>query len=642
MSCNSDGRNCKTTGAQVGQPDTETLQMQGRKTGHCPDCGAFVAENGLCARCPQLSPATAETEAGSLLKMAVVTVPTPDKDRVIAMDGSFWRDEFGAASGQPLPLRNGDVAVVGKRYTDPAYCAPLGKKRQQAAVSRLLVPAIDGLQHFEMDGDFHLVQMHDGNTAWYDATTKRAACTCGMNPCSHQMAAVLVGECDLNGDGADAERAQLWGMLSEVMATPDADLTTADVVRANDAAYAYLNTTAPTLTFGAASLEATVGVVVAPPAHCPQCGGFLTSAGQCNQCNGQAAVAPVTPIAATPESPPPPIPTEKPKSKKTKKDTDVQKFLDGLTPPKPDTEETLPEWLQQSIPEPDPEFVLTGPAKAVLQTMKGMLGQRWKKMTADYATRGEWQTGMTGRAFGLYGPPGTGKNSSVKELAATLGLPYVEVDVNAGTDFQSLVGQVVLENGTTTAKLGNIGAVLAAGGVAVINEVVSSDPAIQTVLHQVAQDGIIRIPGPEGSEKTFKVHPNSVLVLTWNPQGGDADRPTEALTERLITLPVPLPSEAEERRMLAARLNADLGLELTPADVTEDVKFGREMRALARDGRLAMEPSFRLLRNFAAMRHITGDADLAMRQMLIAADQGPEIEEVAKEMRLYLGRHFQT
>ena len=320
---------------------------------------------------------------------------------------------------------------------------------------------------------------------------------------------------------------------------------------------------------------------------------------------------------------------------------DVAAFLAGLTTPLEPERDALPQWLAREIPDPDPGFVMTSVAEKILKGLKGVLAMRWSVMQRGHAASGTWPSKMSGRAWGLYGPPGTGKNAAIKELAAVLELPYVEEDVSASSDFARLIGEVVLENGSTRAQLGKIGQALVSGGVAVINEVVSADPEIQTALHQAAQDGILTIPGPEGAEMAYRIHPNSLLFLTWNPAGGTADRPTEALTERLMTLPVGLPGEEEERQMLVNRLNADFGLALTPEDVREDVAFFREMRGLAQQGRLAREPGFRTLVSFTALRRATGDPRYAMEQVLISADQDPlDLAAVTDEIAtMYLGRH---
>jgi hypothetical protein len=311
----------------------------------------------------------------------------------------------------------------------------------------------------------------------------------------------------------------------------------------------------------------------------------------------------------------------------------------GLQAPVPANDE-LPAWLQREIPRPDPGFVMTSVAKRILTSMGSLLKMRWGAMKNDFAQSGQWPSRMTGRAWGLYGPPGTGKNTAAREIAATLQVPYVEEDVNAATDFQRLLGEVVLEDGSTKAKLGKVGNALVNGSVVCINEVVSADPAIQTALHQAAQDGILTIPGPEGAEYTYRVHPNSVLVLTWNPAGGMADRPTNALTERLHTLPVPLPSEAEERQMLAARINREYGLNVSPSEVSDDVAMFRAIRELVPQGKLAIEPGFRNLMSFTAMRLATGDPEAAMEQILVTADQDPmSLEATREELKLYLGRY---
>jgi hypothetical protein len=586
----------------------------------------------------------------------------------VTFDGSFWKHEFGDAAGMPLTLSNGETVDVGTRFSGnkhPTYVARVGKKKNLATVGASLLPAIDAIKsHSEITRggrDLTRVETDDGAVAHYDHLTRQATCTCGENPCKHQMAAMLLGETRLENDGADAERGALWGHINQVLREKAGGgaASTASLVRSADGAYAYLNTVAPTVDFGDDKLEAAVTGQASSAArarNCPGCGAFLSKEGTCAKCgypNTAAAVeAAVTPQsdeaapgavpAATEEGvqqqpQPEPEPEPEPELVPNEATTFLQDL--GLQAPVPANDE-LPAWLQREIPRPDPGFVMTSVAKRILTSMGSLLKMRWGAMKNDFAQTGEWPSRMTGRAWGLYGPPGTGKNTAAREIAATLQVPYVEEDVNAATDFQRLLGEVVLEDGSTKAKLGKVGNALVNGSVVCINEVVSADPAIQTALHQAAQDGILTIPGPEGAEYTYRVHPNSVLVLTWNPAGGMADRPTNALTERLHTLPVPLPSEAEERQMLAARINREYGLNVSPSEVSDDVAMFRAIRELVPQGKLAIEPGFRNLMSFTAMRLATGDPEAAMEQILVTADQDPmSLEATREELKLYLGRY---
>lgn len=263
------------------------------------------------------------------------------------------------------------------------------------------------------------------------------------------------------------------------------------------------------------------------------------------------------------------------------------------------------------IPFADPPFIdetfeLTPQGEEVLQGMGGVIRY-------NLAQRRAGREGAC--SIGIYGPPGTGKNTIARQLAATLGLPFEESDVNKDTDVASLFGGVGIqskEGATSTyADVSRIGMALEAGAVVCINEVHSLPAETQTLLHQIAQEGRWTIPGPEGKHEVHYVHPESVLVMTWNEQFG---MPEDALLSRLVTFEMQHPTEEQERNMLA-RWAAGSGLPVDSGDIDSTTKLVRGLRTLYEQGNLAKPPSFREMRNFYMMLKTTGNIVLAVRQI---------------------------
>ena len=298
---------------------------------------------------------------------------------------------------------------------------------------------------------------------------------------------------------------------------------------------------------------------------------------------------------------------------------------------------TVPEPSRSIQPpaRPDPDFVAT-------PQMQQMLRMTGAGLRLGYSGN---NTGMMGRAFGLYGPPGTGKNTIAKETAAVLELPYREIDLGRGADLQALLGEVVLEpdglGGTrSVAKLGPLGKALVDGEVVALNEIIHTDPDSQTYLHQVVQEGRIQLHNPEGADTAYNVHPSSALFVTWNPKGGEQDRPTEALYSRLITGRMSYPSVAEETGMLMSWSKGQGLPNFSQDDAEKVVTFVQDMRVLATEGGVDVSASFRDAQKFATMWTLTGSPRQAVEQLRGLASQSEDHELQWSEVTALFGRHF--
>jgi MoxR-like ATPase len=233
---------------------------------------------------------------------------------------------------------------------------------------------------------------------------------------------------------------------------------------------------------------------------------------------------------------------------------------------------------------------------------------------------------MMGRAFGFFGPPGTGKNEMLRETAATMELPYREIDLGRGADLQALIGEVVLEpdgrGGTrSVAKLGPLGKALTRGEVVALNEIIHTDPDSQTLLHQITQEGRFTLHNPEGADEVHEVHPSSILGVTWNPKGGIQDRPSEALYSRLFTRRVGYPEPEEEQRRLLGWAEGQ-GLPNVDEDTAErTITLVNDLRELSVRGGLDVPPTFRDAQRFVTQWKLTGNIEQGLEQMRGLASQ---------------------
>jgi MoxR-like ATPase len=273
---------------------------------------------------------------------------------------------------------------------------------------------------------------------------------------------------------------------------------------------------------------------------------------------------------------------------------------------------------QSSMPPAEhyPHFVMTESVEETMQMIGGSL-------RLGYSPNAR---GMMGRAFGFFGPPGTGKNEMLRETAATMELPYREIDLGRGADLQALIGEVVLEpdgkGGTrSVAKLGPLGKALTRGEVVALNEIIHTDPDSQTLLHQITQEGRFTLHNPEGADEVHEVHPSSILGVTWNPKGGIQDRPSDALYSRLFTRRVGYPEPEEEQRRLLGWAEGQ-GLPNVDEDTAErTITLVNDLRELSVRGGLDVPPTFRDAQRFVTQWKLTGNIEQGLEQMRGLASQ---------------------
>ncbi len=521
--------------------------------------------------------------------------------------GALWGNyEYGGdlvGVTRALPSTGG-AYVAGKRFkADSGVGARQGRDTSKATTTGAILPAMADMmanaksQDIAQEGTMTLWygEAADGNgsqfAAVYDTSTNEAACfvpgcrgSTSGEPCSHQLGAIAAALHGQDENGAFAT--QFRDALTDHARAKNVE----SAVTAGDCAYVLLKEQAPQIiTFGS-----------------------LVALSDAQTTFAKLAVAPPA------------------KKKKTRPGSQVAKHLGK---PKP------PETSSSARPKAkhDPDFVATPQMQRTLRMVGAGLRMGYSGNN----------TGMTGRAFGLYGPPGTGKNTVAEEAAAALKMPYREIDLGRGADLQGLLGEVVLEpdgvGGTrSVAKLGPLGKALVDGEVVALNEIIHTDPDSQTFLHQVVQEGVIQLHNPEGADAEYIVHPSSVLFTTWNPKGGEQDRPGEALYSRLFTAKMDYPTPEEETDMLLGWSQGQGLPDVDETDAKTVVDFIHDIRSLADQGGVDVSPSFRDAQKFISMWAMTGDSGIAVEQLRGLASQAEDHELQWSEVQALFGRHFNS
>ena len=528
-------------------------------------------------------------------------IEQPEQPRSLKLKGVWGYYEYGRdAHGDEKTLPcTGHTYTVGQRFRHLAASgvgAQLGRDPAKATTAGANLPTIaDVMAHattsqiWEAGGmTMWYGEAVDGQpfAAVYDKNTQQSACfvpgcpgIVDGKPCPHQLGAIAAALTEQHPDNPYTMQ-----FLDAVRAHRRTG-TLESAVTAGDCAYVLLNELAPEA-FEFGSRE------VAGRAH--------TTFG------GQPGLRKI----------------------KKEKDLAVANYLGNPTVPEPSRSERLPA-------QHDPDFVAT-------PQMQSMLRMTGAGLRLGYSGN---NTGMMGRAFGLYGPPGTGKNTIAEETAASLGLPYREIDLGRGADLQALLGEVVLEpdgqGGTrSVTKLGPLGKALVDGEVVALNEIVHTDPDSQTYLHQAIQEGRIQLHNPEGADMVYTVHPASTLFVTWNPRGGEQDRPTEALYSRLFTGRMGYPSVQEETGMLMSWSRGKGLPNFSQADAEKVITFIQDMRVLAAEGGVDVPASFRDAQKFATMWTLTGGPGEAVEQLRGLTSQSEDHELQWSEVTALFGRHF--
>jgi hypothetical protein len=265
------------------------------------------------------------------------------------------------------------------------------------------------------------------------------------------------------------------------------------------------------------------------------------------------------------------------------------------------------------------------------------------------------------RAFCFAGTSGTGKNTTARQVAAGLNLPYYELTLNKDTSPQEEIGQTVLTTDPTTgatvsrAQLGKLGQAAASGAVICINELVKANPGTLGALQTMMEDGYVEIAGTEAGMKggRIPVHPNTVFIGTFNPgYEGAGMRPDHALLSRMQTFVMNAPTVEEQSRRLDKELSRMFGEKTVSPNLTKaTAAFIADVQKLAtpsltQGAKIAASsphpaaPTPREAVRFATLAHTTGDPLLALEGFKVFCDAGESFEDEWAQVQLAFSRHF--
>lgn len=230
-----------------------------------------------------------------------------------------------------------------------------------------------------------------------------------------------------------------------------------------------------------------------------------------------------------------------------------------------------------------------------------------------------------GKHISLAGPPGVGKDTAVQQLAAEQGMPMVTIGGDAGFRKRDLVGTVHIANGRSFLEVSEYAAAVVNGWWVLLTEVNAADPdAILFINAQLAAPYVISVGG-----KTYPVHPNFRLFITYNP-GLIGTKPLpQSFKDRFFSIQIPFPTEASLRSILEAN-----GLPEEASYAYDLVRFGRAMWEAHERGQMRYQVTTRRLIDAVALveNRIADDWREAVKMSVIEAIDSPVEQRAAQNV----------
>lgn len=192
----------------------------------------------------------------------------------------------------------------------------------------------------------------------------------------------------------------------------------------------------------------------------------------------------------------------------------------------------------------------------------------------------------SGRHVAISGPPGCGKSTGPEQYFIEKGIPFVVVNGDAGLRRRDLEGTPSIDKHGSWFQVAEFAAAAVLGWACVINEVNAADADALLWLN-----GIIEVPHHITiGGRSFPVHPDFRLVVTYNPGLVGTKALPQAFKDRFFPIKLAFPPKAFLRRILVAK-----GMDPQAAYADRLLKYAADCWALHEKGNLRYQISPRRL-----------------------------------------------
>lgn len=205
-----------------------------------------------------------------------------------------------------------------------------------------------------------------------------------------------------------------------------------------------------------------------------------------------------------------------------------------------------------------------------------------------------WFLGTGPDPLYLFGPLGAGKTSLIKQIAARINYPVLEVTGHGRLEFSDLVGHLSVREGGMVFEDGPLTLAMRHGALLLVNEIDLIQPEVAAGLNSILDGSPLCIP--ENGGELIVPHPMFRLAATANSNGGGDDtglyqgvlRQNAAFLDRFILAEADYPDARVEKSLLMKRHPS------LPEDIADRmVRFANEVRRLfTSDGANAIELTF--------------------------------------------------
>lgn len=181
----------------------------------------------------------------------------------------------------------------------------------------------------------------------------------------------------------------------------------------------------------------------------------------------------------------------------------------------------------------------------------------------------------------LFGPTGCGKTSAIKQLAARLNYPVLEVTGHGRLEFADLVGHLAVRDGNMVFEYGPLALAMRYGALLLLNEIDLTSPEVAAGLNTVLDGSPLCIS--ENGGELVKPHPMFRFVATANSSGlGDStgmyqgvQQQNLAWLDRFVIVEMEYPAPQVEEKLLADQFAT------IPVNIRKHmVTFANEVRKL--------------------------------------------------------------